>query len=263
LAISDPKWEVEYLRHVTVKSENLKGRGDVTLFVPPHVKGRLDVPLILLLHGVYGSHWNWTRKGGAHRTALRMIEAGTLPPVVIAMPSDGLQGDGTGYLTQQDRDFERWIVDDVPQLAQEVVPAVTAESSRLIAGLSMGGFGAMRIGAKYGPQFIGISAHSAVTDTTQFEGIIEEPIEDLSIHPQDHHLADVLIANRDRLPPLRFDCGVDDPLIDPNRALHNRLTETFIAHRFEEHSGTHEWAYWEEHLEDTLEFFAQLLDASR
>ena len=63
------------LRQVTINSSNLGGRGDITLFVPELARDRTDVPLVILLNGVYGSHWAWALRGGAHRTAAR------LPPI--------------------------------------------------------------------------------------------------------------------------------------------------------------------------------------
>ena len=56
-------------------------------FAPVAVGLALSLPLVLLLHGVYGSHWAWAFKGGAHRTAQRLIDAGAIPPLVLAMPS--------------------------------------------------------------------------------------------------------------------------------------------------------------------------------
>jgi len=260
LVTSDSKWESDHLRQVTVKSEALRGRGDVTLFVPPQVEGIRDVPIVILLHGVYGSDWNWTRKGGVHRTALRMIEEGTLPPLVIAMPSDGLRGDGTAYLPHRDFDAETWIVDDVPQLVREVVPSVSTNSPKLIGGLSMGGFGAARLGAKYGSRFRGISIHSAVTGIEHFVEFVEEPVAETSLAPNEHDLLTVIEANRRQLPPFRFDCGVDDPLVVHNRRLHQGLDAAEIPHRYLEFPGSHDWAYWEAHVEDTLAFFAELLE---
>ena len=67
IEISEPQYESEGLRHVTVKSAALGRRADVTLWIPDKTTG--PVPLVILLHGVYGSHWAWAGKGGAHRTA--------------------------------------------------------------------------------------------------------------------------------------------------------------------------------------------------
>jgi len=259
LATSDSPVEEGNLLFVTVQSDHLHGRADLTLFVPRDVDGLRDVPLILLLHGVYGSHWNWTFKGGVHRTALRMIREGTLPPVVIAMPSDGLRGGGTAYIPHPSFDAERWIVDDVPQVAREAVPSISFNSPMFIAGLSMGGFGAMRLGAKYAGRFRGISAHSAVTDFDQFVGIVEEPLVEIAERFGSQNVLDTMLANQDRLPPLRFDCGADDALAVHNRSLHSALDTAGIHHVYEEFPGDHDWDYWQIHVEKTLRFFADIL----
>src|SRR5689334_484475 len=93
IEVSDSRFEAEGLRWVTVKSRALGHRADLTLFVPRQKASSADMALVILLHGVYGSHWAWAMKGGAHRTTARLIESGEIPPMVVAMPSDGLWGD--------------------------------------------------------------------------------------------------------------------------------------------------------------------------
>src|SRR5579872_4096578 len=136
--ISEPRFEADGLRWITVKSRAVGHRADITLFVPKESAGLTDVPLVILLHGVYGSHWAWTLKGGTHRTTQCLIDAGEIPPMVLAMPSDGLWGDGSGYLRQPGADYERWIVEDVPLAARGAVPALSEKSPLFINGLSMG-----------------------------------------------------------------------------------------------------------------------------
>ena len=79
--VSDPRFEHDGLRIATVKSPALKGRGDISLFVPSSCPE--NIPIVLLLHGVYGSHWSWALGGGAHQTAARLIESGEIQPVVL------------------------------------------------------------------------------------------------------------------------------------------------------------------------------------
>jgi len=62
--------------------------------------------------------------------------------------------------------------------------------------------------------------------------------------------------NASRLPPLRFDCGVDDPLIEVNRSLHRELEAAGIPHEYKEFPGGHSWDYWILHLRDTLRFIS-------
>jgi S-formylglutathione hydrolase FrmB len=236
VCVSDPRFEHDGLRHVTVKSPALRGRGDVTVWCPPGV----DEPagLVILLHGVYGSHWAWALQGGAHRTAARLIADDAIPAFALAMPSDGLRGDGSGYVRHADGfDAARWIVHEVPLATREAIPGLRHDVPRFIAGLSMGGFGALRLGAASPNAFRAVSGHSSITHISQMVQFIEEDVASIGA-------------------PLRFDCGVDDQLIEENRALHRDLEARGIAHTYEEFPGAHTWAYWERHLEDTLRFFA-------
>lgn len=256
IEISDPRFEQDGLRPITVKTPNLRGRGDISLWVPPNASGPL--PLVILLHGVYGSHWVWAMKGGAHHTADRLIREGHIRPMALAMPSDGLWGDGSGYLPHDGYAFDRWIVDDVPAAVTEA--AGLSVSGLFIAGLSMGGYGALRLGAMYPERFWGISGLSSITDRGQLALFVEEPVEAYrQADPDDESVLALLLRNSDRLPPVRFDCGHDDLLIDYNRDLHRALTEAGVPHQYEEFAGGHEWPYWEEHLGDTLRFFDRLL----
>jgi len=255
--ISDPAFESDNLRFITVKSPNLGGRGDICLFIPPG-NTAINLPFVTLLHGVYGSAWIWSQKAGVHRTALRMIKSGEIPPMVIAMPSDGLRGDGSGYLPHRTQNYESWIADDVPAAVMENILQVSGASPRFIAGLSMGGYGALRIGAKYPERYAAISGHSSITEVTQMARFVEEP---LSTYETDFNSSvhQAILGAGAKLPPLRFDCGVADELIDANRILHGQLQAAGIPHTYEEFPGGHEWPYWTEHIADTLRFFAARL----
>ena len=245
------------MRVATVKSDALRGRADVTLFVPPHGVGLKDLPVVILLHGVYGSHWGWTLKGGAHRTAARMIASGEIPPMVLVMPSDGLWGDGSGYVRHVGQDFEQWIVEEVPEVAREAVPAVSPRSPLFLAGLSMGGFGALRLGARYPGRFRAVSGHSSVTEVDPLIRYIVEDCSGWSSLPEDRSVLAAMLRGQGRLPAIRFDCGTGDPWIQANRELHRALEAEGIPHTYEEFPGGHTWDYWELHLEDTLRFFAR------
>lgn len=260
LEMSDSRFESNNLRFMTVKSQNLKGRGDICIFVPPEITPGEVLPLVLLLHGVYGSAWAWTHNAGVHLQAMELIEAGAIPPMIIAMPSDGLWGDGSGYLAHDHLNFEQWIAEDVVQAVAEKIPGVTEGSPLFISGLSMGGFGALRIGAKYGKRFRGISGHSSITNLRQMALFVEE---DLSRYAQpdktDEDVFETIRKYRADLPPLRLDCGVDDQLIDHNRLLHTQMAEHGIEHIYQEYPGGHEWSYWEKHVGQSLRFFADQL----
>lgn len=261
LEVSDPVFSPPRLRFVTVKSAALGQRADLTLYVPLQAEGCSDLPIVTLLHGVYGSHWAWAFKGGAHLTAQRLIDAGEIPPLVLAMPSDGLWGDGSGYVAHGAQDFERWIVDEVPAAVHAACAACSEASLLCIAGLSMGGFGALRLAGRHPRRFVAAAGHSSVTEAAQLDALMAETRLGWAAAPEDTSIAAALRSAPAPLPALRFDCGRGDPFIQANRELHAELRAAGIEHCYAEHDGGHDWTYWAQHLPDTLRFFGQTLTA--
>ncbi|WP_297798127.1 alpha/beta hydrolase-fold protein [uncultured Eudoraea sp.] len=256
---SNPAFESNHLSFITVKSRNLKGRGDICLFVPP-LEGLKDIPLVILLHGVYGSAWVWSQKAGVHISTWEMIQKDELKPMAIAMPSDGLWGDGSGYLPHSDYDFEKWIVDDVTSAVMENVASVSENSELFISGLSMGGFGALRLGIKYSDKFKAVSAHSSITEMEQMSLFVEEPLTAYEQNnKREESVLELALDRKEHLPELRFDCGTEDLLINQNRLLHKELNKAQIAHVYEEFNGGHEWDYWQKHIKDSLRFFNKFI----
>lgn len=259
---SDPAIAMDGLEFVTVKSRALGRRADVTVYVPPAARDATDLPIVVLLHGVYGSHWAWALKGRAHLTAARLIGEGALPPVALLMPSDGLWGDGSGYVKHTDHDAERWIIDEMPALARAIIPACSARSPLLVAGLSMGGFGALRLAGRYPERIAAAAGLSSVTGASQFETLIEENRDGWSEDPADRSVLAALTETATPLPPLRIDCGLDDPFLEANRELHRALQAAGIAHEYAESAGGHDWECWSVTLEHTLCFFGHVLHAA-
>lgn len=259
IELSEPSLTEAGLRFATVKSPALKRRADVTFYIPEVAPDEEPLPLVLLLHGVYGSHWAWTLKGAAHRVLQKLIKSGECEPMMLAMPSDGLWGDGSGYLHHQHADYAKWIVEEVPALAAHVEPRTTL-SPHFISGLSMGGYGALRLGALFAEKFAGISAHSSITDFRQMEGFVEETVDSFKLEPDEEPgVFEAMLHHRGKLPPLRFDCGTEDDLIEYNRVLHADLLHEGIPHTYEEYPGAHTWEYWTEHVADTFRFFTTIL----
>lgn len=245
----------EGLRHVTAHSAALGRRADLTVWVPP---GDDPVGVVTLLHGVYGSHWGWAHHGGAHRRADDLVRTGQIPPVALAMPSDGLWGHGSGYVRHDDADYEAWIVDEVPALVAEC--GVRSGDGRALIGLSMGGFGALRLGLRHASTHCAAVGLSAITNWASMATFVG----DLSRYPapDDPDIA-ALAAATARPPALRLDCGEDDVLLEENRALHRALCTDGVPHEYEEHRGAHDWTYWAARVGPALEFVGRHLGDER
>jgi len=246
------------LKLVTVKSPALGARADASIYLPDQARGLDKVPVVILLHGVYGSHWIWAGMGKAHSTLQSLIDTGEISPMILAMPSDGLWGDGSAYLNHSRKEFEKWIVDEVPRLVSEVT-GNAFDTPVFIAGLSMGGYGALRIGATYPERFRAFAGHSSITRFSEMSQFVEEPLE---AYGEIDDLATLVITNmlrnKSRLPPFHFDCGVDDPLIEGNRLLHSQLQAAGIDCSYKEFPGGHEWTYWISHIRETFQFFERV-----
>jgi S-formylglutathione hydrolase FrmB len=242
---------------VTVKSPALGRRADVSVCVSP---GDDPMPLVILLHGVHGSHWNWSVNGRAATTLASLVSAGDVGSMALAMPSDGLWGDGSGYLRHGREDVEAFIIDEVADIAQAVDGRAGATGHLFIAGLSMGGFGAIRLAHIHPGRFTAAAGMSSVTRLDRLFGLVEEAPSLYRVEPGTDSLLEVVsrLDQRQR-PPLWMDCGLDDELLDANRALHEGLVAAGVQHEYREYPGAHEWRYWRERLPDVLRFFDALV----
>jgi len=259
ISTSDPQFESDGIRFLTVYSPALGGRGDVSIFVPPGIVSSTSVPMILLLHGVHDSHWAWFFNGGAHKVASDLMAEGRIRPMLLVAPSDGLYRDGSGYLAHSGRDFERWITDDVIESVANTFGCISENSPMFIVGLSMGGYGALRLGLKRADMFRGISVHSAITDIGEMSQFVGDPFPPEPIDKAETDLFAWIERNRKILPPLRFDCGTGDQLIEGSRRFHNELNRRGVSHQYVEFDGGHDWVYWSAHVSLSFLFFENIL----
>jgi len=256
IELSLPRYTKDPLWHLTFQSPALRGRGNVLVYLPDGHETMRDLPFAVLLHGVLGSHWSWAFNGGAHATAERLIAEGRIRPMALVMPSDGMVGRGSGYVNSSAARCEDWIVQDVVGAAIQVFACLGEASPKFIGGFSMGGFGALRLGAKHAGMFRAASGLSSIAhfDDLDMFVAVDGP-EFAHLDEGDKSALHWMRANRGRLPAVRFDCGRDDRLFPRNAALHEALEREGIPHEFVVHPGTHSWSYWQEHLAETLEFF--------
>ena len=137
-----------------------------------------------------------------------------------------------------------------------------------IAGLSMGGYGALRNGLKYHETFgwvlplsAGMMGPESVTDEVskaRFEARYGpmEKWEESDTNPR--FLAKSLLDSGAELPKLYIACGWNDRLCVTNREYHHYLEEIGFPHVYEEGPGSHEWATWRWALPRALDFCSWL-----
>lgn len=215
-------------------------------------------PVLYLLHGYSDNHSAWMR-----RTSLeRYVEGKKL---IVVMP-DGW----VSYYSNDPRcgllPYEDHIIKDVVRTVDRLLPTIDAREGRGVAGLSMGGYGAMKLAMKHPEMFAAASSLSGAVEWTH--GPIEETIhggraEAFEAVREDgandcFKLAEGLVKKR-RKPALRLDCGEEDFLIEANRTFHAHLDAIGYDHTYAEYPGEHNWDYWDAHLPETLDFMVEHL----
>ncbi len=217
----------------------------MNVICPDRPRRRLAV--LVLLHGLSDDYTAWQRYTRLEKHAERRR-------LIIVMPDGArsfyINSDAAGA-------YEDGIIQDCLGTAERLFPAVGRREGRAIAGLSMGGYGAMSLGLKHPGLFAAISAHSGAFDVgrrlRQRPGF-ELLAADLARRANNCRALAKAVAARRRRPAIRFDCGVDDGLIDTNRAFHAYLDRLGLAHDYREYPGAHTWDYWDEHIVETLDF---------
>lgn len=229
-------------------SQALQKQTAVTLVLPDVAAEPPYVPW-LLLHGLSDDETIWAR-----RTSLERYVEGL--PVVVAMP-DG----GRGFYIDAAEGFAYYtaLSEELPAMLDKYLPI---RKEWAVGGLSMGGYGAVRFALGHPERFKSAHSHSGALGFGH-DGVRDQP-EFLRIlgptptgGPNDLYRLAESVSPR---PALRIDCGVDDFLIESNRAFTAHLTKIGYAHEYEEFPGVHDWAYWDTHVPEQLAFHRKNLN---
>lgn len=109
---------------------------------------RLRYPVLYLLHGNNGSGKEWIEKGKVQRVADGLIARREMPPAVIVMPDAGV----TWYVDRKEK-METALLRDLFPEVEKNLRVLKSREGRLIGGLSMGGYGSLRLVLKYPEMF--------------------------------------------------------------------------------------------------------------
>jgi S-formylglutathione hydrolase FrmB len=213
-----------------------------------------------LLHGLSDDYTGWLRRT---RIEWRVREF----PLIVVMP-DGFRGFYTD--NAEGPAYAKYIAEEVVDFVERNFPAKRIRAGRCIGGLSMGGYGALRLALSYPDRYASANSHSGALLYGHLNGVRDPspltPLEQRQIFGSEpagssHDIFALAAAAKQsaELPKLMLDCGVDDHLIGESRALHDELNRLQIAHEYREHPGAHDWDYWEAHLPEALAFHVRAL----
>ena len=216
-------------------------------------------PVVYLLHGLTGHFDNWTDK----TRIARLAESANF---IIVTP-EGEDGWYTDSATKPADKYESHIIKELIPEIDKRFRTVADREHRIVAGLSMGGFGALKFGLKYPDIFVlagsfsGAIGAATITEKT-VPGAIGKTIDAIfgpdgsDVRKGNDPFAIIRSATPEqtkRFPFLYLDCGTEDFLFQNNREFDSLLIEKKVPHEFRELPGAHNWTYWDAQVEEFLQ----------
>lgn len=200
-----------------------------------------------LLHGLSDDHTAWARRTSIERYAADRGIAVVMPFGGRSWYTDAVYG----------AKFFTFITDELPQICRTIFRGMSDKrEDNMIAGLSMGGYGALKAALTYPERYFGCTALSGAFDIaymarelvpTEYQYIfgVNDPEELYGTHHDVFHLAREAAASGKELPKIYMWCGHDDFIHESSEKMDAVLTEVGIDHVYERTEGSHNWADWD------------------
>lgn len=249
------------LLHCELKAESIRMITSVHLILPQdiHRIGSPPVKTLYLLHGRSHNYSAWSRYTGLERYAQNYNVAIVMPEANRSFYSNMEYG----------ADYQTYIAEELPGLCESMFQISRSARDRYIAGMSMGGYGALKTALSYPGRYAGCGAISAVTELPrhiaetpdhtpkkqEFYGIFGE---DLKLAPGDDIFTLAVRAADAKpllLPRIYLACGTEDHLYPESLRLYRHLQTLPYSLSFEQWSGIHDWEFWDRAGKRVLEYF--------
>lgn len=218
---------------------------------------------LYLLHGGFGHHLDYI-------SGTRIQRWADEHDLAVIMPN----GENQFYVDKPSRGecFGSFVAKELVEFTRKLFPLSHRKEDTFIAGLSMGGYGALINGLKYHETFSHIGAFSpAILNEAIIKGSTSELVGDLwqpdfyenafggieSIQGSDkdyYYLVEELLKEQTKIPKIYMAIGEDDFLVTPVRAYHEFLEQKDVDVTYIEDKGGHDWDFWDKYLKLFLEW---------
>jgi S-formylglutathione hydrolase FrmB len=236
------------------------------LYLPPsYEESDQNYPVLFFLHGANENEKRWSTRGLTDLMLDQMIADGEIGEFIVAIPF----GENSFYTNS--RSGERWedmVTDEFIPMIETDNRALGTREGRAISGVSMGGYGALKLALKNPYLFGSVSAHSAML-LDNLESTIVRPdlrelylslfdeifgvSESMATWDENNPLGIARVADLNGM-KIYFDCGTEDQYGFYTGAgqLHEILDGRNIEHEFHLYPGRHGWDYAREHTAASL-----------
>lgn len=222
-------------------------------------------PVLYLLHGLYGDYLNWDTRTNLERYA-QSYE-------LIVVTPDADDSWYTNSATDPKDKFEDYIAEDLVAEIDGKFRTLRSRHARAIAGLSMGGYGALKIALRYPDDFAFAGSLSGALNAPQDLGDKRPEFRDQllkvfgppgsEVRAGNNLFSSLQIASVKHLPYFYLACGSADDFLPVNRDFTAQLTSRGAAYEYHETTGGHAWDYWDRAARDLLRAAAEVISGQR
>jgi putative tributyrin esterase len=212
--------------------------------------GSDDLPVLYLLHGLSDDDTTWVRRTSIERYVADL-------GIAVVMPNAG-----QSFYTDEVHGLPYWtfLTEELPRVVHGFFRTSTRREDTFVAGLSMGGYGAMKWALRHPDRFAAAASLSGALGLTHpverdpdFAALLQRIFGDT---PTAGTAADVLhlleTADRDLLPSLYVACGTEDFLYWASQAFIGVAGRTGADVTVDIGPGDHEWSYWDAAIQRVL-----------
>ncbi len=206
---------------------------------------------VLLLHGLSDDNTIWLRRTSVERYATELGIALVLPSADRSFYTNMKYGDN----------FFTYISEEVLSVAREYLPLSDKRDDNFVAGLSMGGYGALKTALRCPEKFSAAAAMSSVCDIGAFLSEGRKRLRTLifgneNAIPESDDLFKLAekTALNDNKPRIFMGCGTADKLYDSNIKLRDKLKSHGYDIEYRESFGEHSWEFWDEYIKYSFDF---------
>ena len=212
-------------------------------------------PVMYLLHGLSDDYSIWERRTSIERYAAAY-------DLVIVMPD----GD-RGFYTDAQEGFKYWtaLSEELPQIVSSLLPVSTDREKTFAAGLSMGGYGALKLALRKPDKFAAAVGISSVADIRHWLSRHLPTPEMQRIFLKDGAFADdendlMYLADKAMKSPnpprIMSICGTEDGLYEDNQNFRRHMEDiNYPDYKYMEGPGAHSWDFWDKWIQTALKFF--------
>lgn len=200
-------------------------------------------PVVYLLHGYSGNYADWITKVPS------LTSYSDVYNLIIVCPDGDYNSWYFDSPVDSTRRYETYISKELVGWIDEHYATLANAKGRAIAGLSMGGHGALYLAFRHQDVFGAAGSMSGGVDLQPFPANwdIAQKLGAYTDYPERWKFNSVinltyLIENKQY--PLLFDCGTEDFFYPVNKKLHEKLLAANIPHDFISRPGSHNWDYW-------------------